>query len=96
MREWYSQQGDNLILLLYVQPGAKHTVIAGLHDDRLKIRLKAQAIEGAANAALIEFLAEVFDVARSRVNLISGHESRLKRVEILGVSAPPESLKLIT
>ena len=58
--------------------------IAGLHDGRLKIRLAARAVEGAANAALIEFLAELFEVPEKRdVTIEAGESSRRKRVSIL-------------
>ena len=43
------------MLELHVQPGAKRTEISGLHGERLKIRLAARAVEGAANEALIGF-----------------------------------------
>ena len=51
-----------MILDLYVQPGAKRSEFAGQHGERVKLRLAAPPVEGKANAALIEFLAEYFGV----------------------------------
>jgi len=81
-----------LILSLHVQPGAKRSAVAGLHGASLKIRLAAPALEGRANAALIEFLAEQFGVAKRDVKLLSGERSREKRVGITGSKTDPERL----
>ena len=69
-----------------MQPGAKRSEFAGRHGERVKVRLAAPAVEGKANAALIEFLAEYFDVPRRNVSIVSGVRSRAKRVAIEGVA----------
>ena len=74
-----------MILDLYVQPGAKRSEFAGQHGERVKLRLAAPPVEGKANAALIEFLAEYFGVPRRNVTIVSGLKSRSKRVAIEGV-----------
>ena len=51
-----------LTLTLHIQPGASRTEYAGPHGDAHKIRLAAAPVEGRANAALIEFLADAFGV----------------------------------
>jgi uncharacterized protein (TIGR00251 family) len=71
-------------LELHVQPGAKRTEVTGMHGERIKIRLAAPPTDGRANAALIEFLAEAFGVARRDVTILSGMKSRDKRVLIEG------------
>lgn len=73
-------------LTLHIQPGAKKTEVAGLHGDALKIRLAAPPVDGKANAALLAFVAQRLDVARSEVNLRSGQTSRRK---VLEVTDPP-------
>lgn len=72
-----------MILELHVQPGAARTEFAGRHGERLKVRLRARAVEGQANEALIEFLAAHFRVPRRNVRILSGLKSRQKRVEIV-------------
>jgi len=72
-----------LILDLHVQPGAARTEFAGKHGDRIKVRVAGRAVEGKANAALIEFLASHYGVPRRNVRILSGLKSRQKRVEIV-------------
>lgn len=71
-----------MILELHVQPGASRSEFAGRHGERIKVRLAARAVDGKANEALIEFLAEHFKVPKSRVRIASGLKSRRKRVII--------------
>jgi hypothetical protein len=71
-----------VILELHVQPGASRTEFAGKHGERLKVRLQARAVDGKANQALIEFLAEHYRVPRRNVRITSGLKSRRKRVVI--------------
>jgi uncharacterized protein (TIGR00251 family) len=71
---------------IYVQPRASKTMVAGMHDGCVKVRLAAPPVDGAANAALIEFVAERLGLAKSRVRIISGQTSRRKVVEVDGVS----------
>ena len=75
------------VLNLRIVPRAAKNALAGEHGDALKIRLCAPPVDGAANAALIEFLAETFALPRARVQLLSGQTSRTKRVLLAGLSA---------
>jgi uncharacterized protein len=72
--------GSDLELRVRAQPGAKKTEVSGLHGELLKIRVRARAIEGAANEALLEFLAGELQVPRSRCELVSGEKHREKRI----------------
>lgn len=71
---------------LHVQPGAKRTEFAGLHGERVKLRLAAPPADGKANKALIEFLAQAFGVPRRNVTIESGLASRQKRIAIEGAT----------
>jgi uncharacterized protein (TIGR00251 family) len=71
---------------VYVQPRASRTMLAGTHDGCVKIRLAAPPVDGAANAALVEFVAGQLGIAKSCVRVVAGHSSRRKVVEIDGVS----------
>ena len=70
-----------------VQPRASKNEVAGLMDGALKIRLQAAAVEGRANDALCEFLAEILKRPKSAVRILAGDRSRTKRVEVFGVTA---------
>jgi len=72
---------------VYVQPRASKTMVAGMHDGCVKVRLAAPPVDGAANAALVEFVADCLGIAKSRVRIVSGQTSRRKVVEVDGVSA---------
>ena len=82
---WLGSDGDDLVLTLHIQPGAKKTEVAGRHGEALKIRLAAPPVDGKANDCLIAYLAERLGVPKSRVVLISGETSRRKRVRLGGV-----------
>ena len=81
---WLKRHGDTLTLTLHIQPGAKKTEVAGEHGDALKIRLAAPPVDGKANAALLEFIADKLGVAKSAVTLKTGQTSRRKVVEVGG------------
>jgi hypothetical protein len=65
-------------LTLHVQPGAARTEVAGVHGDALKLRVHARAVEGAANAALTEFVAARLGLSKRDVKLLRGEKSRRK------------------
>ena len=78
-------------LAVRVQPGAKANEIVGWITDAqggevLKIRLRAPAVEGKANAALIEFLAESLGLRPRQLTLERGDKSREKIVLVEGLT----------
>jgi uncharacterized protein (TIGR00251 family) len=77
-------------LAVRAQPGAKRTAITGIYGERtaaqLKISVQAPAIEGRANEALIGFLAEIFGLPKTAVELKAGELSRSKVFLVLGVT----------
>lgn len=80
----YDAAEDRLTLQLHVQPGAARTEWAGVHGDRVKLRLKARPVEGAANRALVEFLAQALAVTQRDVTIVRGENARAKTVEVRG------------
>lgn len=77
-------------LAVRAQPGAKKTAIAGIYGEgasaQLKIAVQAPPVEGRANTALILFLAELFGISKSSVELISGELSRGKVFLLRGMA----------
>ena len=59
---------------------------AGLRDGAYLIRLNAPPVEGAANAELVELLAELLDVPKRNITIVSGERRRTKRLRILGIA----------
>ncbi len=71
-----------VILRLHIQPGASRTEISGMHGDRIKIRVKAPPVDGAANEEVLSFLATVLGLAARDVVLVRGATSRQKDVSV--------------
>jgi uncharacterized protein (TIGR00251 family) len=69
-----------------VQPRARRNAITGTLGDALKLALTAPPVEGRANQAVIEFLAETLEIPRASVTITSGETSRNKVVRVAGVS----------
>lgn len=91
--DWYRYDSEHVLLLtLHIQTRAKRTEVVGLHGDALKLKLSAPPIEGKANAVLLRFLAERFDVPLNQVILKQGEKSRHKIVEIRASAFKPNIL----
>ena len=80
------ERDGTTIFSVRVQPRASKDELAGEMNGTLKIRLQAPAVENHANGALIEFLAELLKTPKSAVRILSGDRSRIKRIEIRGVT----------
>jgi uncharacterized protein len=66
-----------------VIPKSSKTELAGiLPDGTWKIKIAAVPEKGKANRELIEFLAEKLRVAKSRIHIVSGETSPLKRIRV--------------
>ena len=65
-----------MIINVHVTPGCKQQKVEKLVDlmgnESYKIRLTAKPVDGEANKALIEFLAEYFDTAKKNIQILSG------------------------
>jgi uncharacterized protein (TIGR00251 family) len=70
-----------------IHPRARKNAITGELGDVIKLSLTAPPVEGRANDACIEFLANLLNVPRSSVTIASGQKSRMKVVRIAGISA---------
>jgi uncharacterized protein (TIGR00251 family) len=75
-----------VIFAVRVQARARKDEIVGEIDGALKVRLRAPALEGRANEALVEFLAGILNTSQAAVRILGGERSRLKRVEVRGVT----------
>jgi len=73
-------------LQLRVIPRASKTMMNGVRDGRLLLRVTAPPVDGAANAAVVAALAQILDIPRNAVRVVEGETSRNKSVEIAGVS----------
>ena len=75
-------------------PNAPRSEVAGWLGDALKIKIHAPALDGRANDALCEFLADALGLPRRAVTLARGDKSRQKLVRITGLTLPEVRAKL--
>ncbi len=74
------------IIRVHVIPNAKIDKVVGKHGDAIKVKLRAPAVEGKANAALRRFLAEKLSMPQRAIVLECGKRSRDKVIRIDGLS----------
>lgn len=77
---------DKATLKVHVNPRSSRNQIMGWQDGVLSVKLTAPPVEGAANKACLEFLADLLGVKKLQVAMISGDKSRDKVFEITGIS----------
>ena len=92
----FKESNGTVTFAVKVVPRASKNQIAGVEGDAVKIRLNAPPVEGKANDALIEFLADMLDLSRSQIEIMTGHTSRHKVVRVRGATGKliEERLKL--
>jgi uncharacterized protein (TIGR00251 family) len=87
MSGWPIVESDGgVTFAVRVIPRSSRDEIVGAQGDALKIKLTAPPVEGAANTALIEFLAKALGVRRGAVSIVRGAGSRNKLVRVQGVT----------
>lgn len=67
---------------LRVTPGARRNEITPAEDGSLKVQVTAAPEGGKANEAIIKLLAQALGVAKSRLTLLRGHQSRDKTLRL--------------
>jgi uncharacterized protein (TIGR00251 family) len=90
------QDGPDVLLAVRVQPRAPRNQLRVEKDSpQITVRLTAPPVEGAANAACRHFLAEVLDLAPSRVLLVRGERARHKLFRLRNVDADQVRRRLL-
>ncbi|MGQ9687847.1 MAG: DUF167 domain-containing protein [Desulfobaccales bacterium] len=74
------------LLKVHVVPGTRKTALAGLHGDRLKVKVASAPEKGRANEELLQFLARRLALPRQALHLASGAASRAKVVAVQDLS----------
>ena len=83
---WIAPVTDGCVLTVKASPRANRTEIASRDADWIRVRIKAPPADGKANAELVRFFAERFDLPRRSVEILSGGTARLKRVKLHGLT----------
>jgi uncharacterized protein (TIGR00251 family) len=86
MAVFFQATCQGYVLLVHAVPGASRTEVAGLHGDRLKVKVAAPPVKGAANEELLAFLAKRLKLPKKAVHLLTGAASRAKTVAIHDLS----------
>jgi len=79
---WFDIQNEYIELFINARPASSKNEIVGIFDDTLKIKIKAPAVEGAANKELIKFLSKQFKVSKSDIEIVSGTNSKRKKIKM--------------
>ena len=69
-------------LIIMVTPHATRSQVIGWHENMLKVKIRGIPEKGQVNRALIDFLANILGISKSRITLIRGVTSRKKTVRI--------------
>ena len=78
--------GNDIIIKAKIVPGSSKNKIIGAYNDALKIAIAAPPVEGKANKKCIAYLAKYFDIAKSKIEIISGQTSKNKLIKIYDIS----------
>ena len=83
----FKESNGAVTFAVKVIPRASKNQIVGIEGEAIKIRLNAPPVEGKANDALIEFLADVLNIARGQIEIVTGQTARRKIVRVRGRTA---------
>lgn len=78
--------GNEIVVKVKIVPGSSQNKIVGVYDNALKITITAPPVEGKANKKCIAYLAKYFDVAKSKIEIISGKSSKNKLIKIYDIN----------
>lgn len=82
MQKWCAQVGKDVLLKIWLQPGAKKTMFHGTYGEMMKLSVCAAPVEGKANDALIDWITDSLKVKRRHVIIGKGRNGRLKTIII--------------
>ena len=79
---FYEIRGEKVSIRIKAQPAASKNEFCEIYgEDAIKIRIKAPAVEGAANKELVKFLSKSFKVSKSDIIFKTGQNSKIKIIE---------------
>ncbi len=93
---WYEIKDDYVLFNVKAVPNSSKNLIVGLLDNSLKIKIKAPAVENAANKELIKFFSKRFKISKSDINFIGGMNSKRKKIKLPLTDKIKEFLEQIT
>ena len=82
-----NETAGGVTFAIKVQPRARRNAVVGELGDALKIALTAPPVDGRANEACVEFLAERLKLPRASITIAAGESSRNKVIRVMGITA---------
>ena len=83
-------------LAVRVTPRASRNEIAEVLDDgTIKIRIAAQPADDEANAAVLDFMAEILGVPKSRLDIVAGLTGRDKLISVVDMDAETAHQRIV-
>lgn len=79
---WYEIKDGFIIFNIKALPNSSKNSIAEVIEDKLKVKIKAPAVENAANKELVKFFSKTFKVPKSNIEFIGGMTSKQKRLKL--------------
>lgn len=74
------------VLKVTVIPRSSVTKVVGFEGDTLKLKVKSAPVDGSANRDLIGLLSKKIKIAKARIEIVSGHNSRMKTIKFHDIS----------
>jgi uncharacterized protein (TIGR00251 family) len=80
-----AEKDGTLRFEVHAKPKARKSAVRGVREDAVEIAIAAQPVDGAANAELVRFLAELLGVPKRSVEIVRGDASQTKLLAVSGV-----------
>ncbi|MHC2994846.1 MAG: YggU family protein [Candidatus Atribacteria bacterium] len=84
--DFFKIVGNDIIIKTKIIPGSSKNKIIGVYADTLKIAITSPPVEGKANKKCISYLSKLFDLAKSKIEILSGKNSRNKLIKICNIN----------
>lgn len=81
----YEGKEGEVYIRLFIQSKAKETCLVGEHGDRLKLKVSDPPVDGAANEAIMNFMAKLLGTSKSHISIKSGERSKFKLLKVTGI-----------
>ncbi len=90
-----SESKDGLVLTLKLVPNSSFSKVVDYSDEFLRVKISAPPVENKANKELINFCSDLLDINKSKLEIISGEKSKLKKLLIKNANINDVTQKLM-
>lgn len=94
--DFLKQDKIGIIISVKVIPNSSFDNVLGYSQEFIKIKITAPANENKANKYLVEFLAKMFNIPKTRVEFISGEKSKIKRLRLIDADFQKVNEKILS